>query len=230
MGDKFNDGDRNFATQEGRKNESSQNEGSKLDWHHLWKSVEKAGSQAGSAIKKQVDQIDTKELAEKAKHGASEGLKIARGKSDNKQANEYSDAAAKFIPGAGLLRKGAEIAHETGADGKVLEGKKGPLHAPSERTLREASSEAVGTMIPLPGGGIIGNEILNRSGVKQKIVDKAFDAAKEEASAHKDIAHGIKPSPKSHLPELKIENEKKDGVLDSSKKKVQELFHRIHKD
>ena len=91
MGDKTNDGDHLAGKQDG---------GSKLDWQHLWKSVENAGTQAGHAVKKQVDQIDTKDLADKAKHVAGEGLKIARGKSDNHEVNQYSDAAARYIPGA----------------------------------------------------------------------------------------------------------------------------------
>lgn len=150
-----------------------------LDWHHVWKSVEDAGTHAGNAIKSQVNQIDTKDLSDRAKHAASQGLKLVRGESDNRQANEISDAANKYLPGMGLIRKGAEIAHESGAEGKVLEGKKGPLHAPSDKTLRGTAKEAIGTAIPIPGGGRLVNELLNRTGSTDKLIDAAFDSTKK---------------------------------------------------
>jgi len=173
MDDSINNGDKS----------AGQAEHKTFDWQHVWKSVEDTGKQAGTAIKQHVSQIDTKELGDKAKHAANEGLKVARGQSDNRQANEISDAASKWIPGAGLIRKGAEIAHETGADGKVLEGKTGPLHAPSNRTLTDVGKEAIGTAIPIPGGGILAHEILNRSGVKDKIMSAAMEAAQNHSSA-----------------------------------------------
>ena len=220
MGDKASDVEHNLPS----------NGGSKLDWHHIWNSVENASSQAGNAIKHQVSQIDTKELADNAKHAASEGLKIARGKSDNKQVNQYSDTAAKYIPGAGLLRQGAEIAHETGAEGKLLEGKKGPLHAPSDRTLKEASSQAVGTIIPIPGGGILGNEILNNSGVKQRIIDSAFDTAKSHGSSKNSAASHSIDSNREQLPHITIgKSTNDDNLITQSKNKVREFFHSFDK-
>jgi hypothetical protein len=159
-----------------------------FDWHHVWKSVEDAGSKATTAIKKQAEHIDTKELGDKAKHAAVDGLNLARGKSSNKQANEISDAAAKYIPGAGLLRTGADLAHETGAEGKLLQGKKGPLHAPSEKTMKNVGKEAIGTVLVIPGGGILSNEVLNRTGVKDKAVDAIVDAANKHKPADKHKA------------------------------------------
>jgi hypothetical protein len=211
----------------GEKNSGSSDEHKTLDWQHMWKSVEYAGSQAGAAIKKQVEQIDTKDLQEKAKHYGSEGLKVARGHSDNKQANEYSDMAAKFVPGAGLLRKGAEIAHETGADGKVFEGTKGPLHAPSEQTMRGLGSEALGTAIPIPGGGIIGNEVLKQSGVKDRIMDATFDAVKKHGSveAQNDQKHF---ADSKQLPKVVLEDKKNASTIDTAKEKVSNFLHGFH--
>ena len=214
MDNKINTGDKSAGQEDTHKT---------FDWQHVWKSVEHTASQAGNAIKEKAAQIDTRELADKAKHAAGEGLKVARGKSDNKQANEISNAAAQYVPGAGLIRKGAEIAHETGADGKVLEGKKGPLRAPSERTMREASKEAIGTAIPIPGGGLIMNEVLNKSGVKDKVVDGAFDAAKK---------HGLKTGTaerQSTLPLVVIEDRQQNNLLGTAKDKVTGLFHKLHK-
>lgn len=184
-----------------------------FDWQHVWKSVEYAGAQTGTAIKRQVEQIDTKDLGDKAKHAASEGLKIARGKSENRQANEISDAASRYVPGAGLIRQGAVLAHETGADGKILEAKKGPLHAPSDRTMRELGKEALGTAIPIPGG-VIANEVLNRTGVKDKIVNSAMDAASGRAD---------------YPPKMHIEDRQHLQILDSAKEKITNLFQGLHK-
>lgn len=175
---------------------STKESGSKLDWHHVWKSVQDAGSQAGQAIKKQVEKIDTKELGDKAKHTAGEGLKALRGKSDNHQVNEISDSAAKYLPGVGLVRKGAEIAHETGVDGKILEGKKGPLRAPSEKTMKEAGKEALGSMITVPGGGKIAGEILNKSGIKEKAVDRKVDSAAGELESKQNHSHHFRKGEK----------------------------------
>ncbi len=226
MDDTFNSGEKN-AGQESHKS---------VDWQHVWKSVQDVGSQAGHAIKKQVDQIDTKELGEKAKHVASEGLKVARGQSDNRQANEISDAASKYIPGAGLIRQGAVIAHETGAEGKVLEGKKGPLHAPSDRTMREAGKEAIGSAIPIPGG-VFANELLNRTGVKDKVINTAVDAVKNhdgrQGSSSKE--HVIPVDSKGqhtageHLPKVIIEDKKPGQILDTAKEKIGNFFHSFHK-
>jgi hypothetical protein len=241
MDDRANDGEKN-AGQDGHKT---------LNWHHVWKSVEDAGSQAGKAIKKQVEQVDTKELGDKAKHAADVGLKVVRGKSNDKQANQISDAAAKYIPGAGLLRTGAELAHETGADGKVLEGKKGPLHAPSEKTMKNVGKEAIGTMIPIPFGGKIANEVINHSGVKDKIVDGAIDAAKHQGDAAKhqseaaknqakaaegkapELQHKVeskgKTSEAPYPPKVILEDTKHGEVINAAKEKVGKLFHSLHK-
>lgn len=208
-----------------------------FNWQHVWKSVEQAGTQAGNAIKKQASQIDTRELADKAKHVAKEGLNVARGKSENTQANQFSDAAAKLVPGAGLIRQGAEIAHETGAEGKILDGKKGPLHAPSESTMKKASKEAIGSAIPLPGGGLLANEVLNRSGIKDRVIDGAFDAAKNhgkttEIQEHKKPMRG-EPHAKAAAKELDfppkvVIDDKKDNFVDGAKDKVSKLFHSLH--
>jgi hypothetical protein len=205
-----------------------------FDWQHVWKSVEDAGTQAGNAVKKQVDQIDTKELGDKAKHAASEGLKVARGKSDYKQANEISDAASKFVPGAGLIRKGAELAHETGADGKVLEGKQGPLHAPSDKTLRETGKAALGTAIPIPGM-VLAAEVLNRSGVKDRIIDAAIDTAKSHSLQPSDARSAIgseskdKHSAAEYPPKIVIEDSKQGQIFDSAKAQIGKLFQGFHK-
>lgn len=146
--------------------EGNAKQSSSVDWHHLWKGVKDEGTKAGAYLKEKLSQVDTNEIGDKAKHAANEGLKVARGRSDNQEANKISDAATRFIPGAGLLRKGADIAHETGADGKFLEGKKGPLHAPSQKSMQEAGREAINSMIPLPGNDILTKEVLRRTMVK----------------------------------------------------------------
>ncbi len=204
MGERASDGAKHAASDEHKT----------FDWHKIWKSVEDAGTQAGHAIKEQVDKIDTKELGDKAKHAAGEGLKVVRGKSDNKQANEVSDTAAKYLPGAGLLRQGAELAHETGVDGKVLEGKKGPLRAPSKSSMKEVGKEAIGTAIPVPGG-FLANEVLNKSGAKDKLIDGAVDSAKN-----------------FKLPDLAIEDksQKDGGIIDGAKDKVGKFFGLFQKD
>lgn len=200
-----------------------------FDWQHVWKSVEEKGSQIGSSLKEHASQIDTKELAEKAKHAAGEGLKIARGKSDNHQANQISDAVSQYVPGAGLLRKGADIAHETGADGKLLEGKKGSLHAPSEQSMKSLGKEAQGTALPIPGG-MIGNELLNKSGLKDKVVDGAFDAVKSHRLQTETfkIPVSTEKNASGSLPKLEIQDSQ-PGIADSAKSKINELFKSLKK-
>ncbi len=199
-----------------------------FDWQHVWKSVEEKGSQIGSSIKQQASQIDTKDLTEKAKHAAGEGLKIARGRSDNHQANQISDAVSQYVPGAGLLRKGAEIAHETGADGKFLEGKKGALHAPSEGSMKSLGKEALGTAIPIPGG-VWANEALNKSGMKDKLVDGTVDAVKNHKLSQELHTHA-NPFDKGtdKLPKLDIED-RSTGIINGAKDKIKALFKSIEK-
>lgn len=178
-----------------------------VDWGNLWGKAKETGSKigdkatelthkAGQAIHEKADAmdgkkdgtVDTDKLKEKGKAAGTEGMKAVRGETGNKTVDQISDGVTSYIPGAGLLRKGAQIVKETGAERKVLGDGKGTIHAPSEGTIKKLGTQAVGDMIPVPGGGKIVNEVINKSGLKEKAVERVLDAAKSKPDASSETA------------------------------------------
>ena len=124
---------------------------------------------------------DLHAMGEQAKGLAKSGLDAVRGRSSNRTVNDVSNTAAPWVPGAGLLRQGANILNETGVEGKVLEGKKGPLKPPSERTMRDAGTHAIGSMIPVPGGGRLLSHLIQQSAA-EKGMDAVVDLSKRRSA------------------------------------------------
>lgn len=87
----------------------------------------KAGDLIESGVER-AQQIDTRELAEKGKGAASDGLNIIRGESGTR-ADGVSDEVVRWVPQAQILRRGAEALKQSGAERKVLGDGKGEVTA-----------------------------------------------------------------------------------------------------
>ncbi|MCA9802985.1 MAG: hypothetical protein KC777_13520 [Cyanobacteria bacterium HKST-UBA02] len=161
-------------------------------WGKFTGFLKRGAHKAGDLIESGVEsaqQIDTRELAEKGKGVASEGLNVIRGESGTK-ADGVSDEIVKWVPQAQILRRGAEALKQSGAERKVLGDGKGEVTA---RPFIEAGTDAVPNLITVPGVGGVGNQVLEQTGIKKKAAGTIMDMVRKSEGESGVVASGNTP-------------------------------------
>ncbi|MGD9684835.1 MAG: hypothetical protein AB7W16_27025 [Candidatus Obscuribacterales bacterium] len=151
-------------------------------WGKFTGFLKRGAHKAGNLIESGVEsaqQIDTRELAEKGKGLATEGLNVIRGESGTR-ADGVSDEIVKWVPQAQILRRGAEALKQSGAERKVLGDGKGEVTA---RPFIEAGTDAVANPV----------NILEPTGIKKKAAGTIMDMVRKSEGESGVVASGNTP-------------------------------------